>query len=201
MFDFDKDYTLESDAVLLRPMTSDDFQYLLPFAINEPDIWKYTLSSAAGEESLRAYMAKALQARADLAQYPFIVWDKRQQRYAGCTRFYNIDFVNNSLSVGYTWYSKASQGTGLNKHCKYLLFDFAFNQMNIDRIELRADARNERSRAAIRSVGCTEECILYQSDILPDGTYRDSVLHRLLRTEWDAWARKSLLEKINTKSL
>ncbi len=201
MFDFQLNYTLESDAVLLRPMTSDDFPHLLQFATGEPDIWRYSLSSAAGEQALRAYMDKALQARADATQYPFVVWDKLRQSYAGSTRFYNIDFANKSLSVGYTWYGKSFQGTGLNKHCKYLLFEFAFAQMNIDRIELRADARNERSRAAIRSVGCTEECILYQSDVLPDGTFRDSALHRLLRSEWEAWARESLLAKINAKSL
>ena len=59
------------------------------------------------------------------------------------------------MQLGYTWYGKEFQGTGLNKHCKYLLLEFAFEKMQVERVEFRADANNEKSIAAMKSIGCT----------------------------------------------
>ena len=50
---FSKDIILEDERALLRPIQETDFEYLLPFSLYEPDIWKYGLITAAGEENLR----------------------------------------------------------------------------------------------------------------------------------------------------
>jgi RimJ/RimL family protein N-acetyltransferase len=142
-------YTLEDDRVLLRPLLAADFEYLLPFALNEPDTWNYSLTSAAGEDGMRAYIDAAVKGRAMGKEYPFIVFDKVNGEYAGTTRFYDIQPAYQTLQLGYTWYGEKFRGTGLNKHCKFLLLQFAFDQLGIERVEFRADARNQRSIAAM----------------------------------------------------
>jgi RimJ/RimL family protein N-acetyltransferase len=62
------------------------------------------------------------------SEYGFAVFDKKN-KFAGSTSFYNIDLDEKTLKLGYTWYGKEFQGTGLNKHCKYLLLEFAFEKI------------------------------------------------------------------------
>jgi RimJ/RimL family protein N-acetyltransferase len=48
----------------------------------------------------------------------------------------------------------------LNKHCKYLLLTYAFETLGMERVEFRADNDNERSKAAMLSIGCTVDGVL-----------------------------------------
>ncbi|HCL06272.1 MAG TPA: N-acetyltransferase, partial [Chitinophagaceae bacterium] len=116
-FDLSKEYTLEDDCVLLRPLNNNDCNSLRYFSLNEPEIWTYSSQKAAGEENLKKYIEFALNARAAGNEYPFTVFDKRTQSYAGSTRYYDIQLQHQTLQLGFTWYGKAFQGTGLNKHC------------------------------------------------------------------------------------
>jgi len=198
-FDFKKDIILENEMVLLRPLKTSDFKNLLEFSLNEPEIWTYSFVHAAGEDSLKRYIEMALDGRKDEKQYPFIVYDKVKKKYAGCTRFHQIDLANESLHIGYTWYGKEFQGTGLNKNCKFLLLDFAFQKMQIVRVEFRADNKNEKSVAAMKSIGCTVEGVLRQESLSPSGYRRDSIILSILKGEWEEGIRQQLINKIETR--
>ena len=176
---------LEDDTVLLRPLEESDVENLLEFSNNEPETWKYSLIQVDGKENLTNYIHLALKARENKTEYPFIVFDKKSGKYAGCTRFYDINLAFKSLQLGYTWYGKEFRSTGLNKHCKFLLLQFAFETLGMDRVEFRADNNNQRSIAAMKSIGCKVEGVLrnhmptYNSD-----ARRDSIILSILRSEW-----------------
>ncbi|MBL7822686.1 MAG: GNAT family N-acetyltransferase [Saprospiraceae bacterium] len=194
-FDFEAELILENDAVQLRPLKLNDFENLLPFAVNEADLWEYSLVTAAGEANLKNYISSALHNRTERKEYPFIVWDKRNNQFAGSTRFYDIQTLHETLQLGYTWYGKKFQGTRLNKNCKYLLLEFAFEHKNFKRVEFRADHNNERSIAAMKSIGCTEEGVLRSNVIKSDGGRRDSIVLSILREEWLGNIKKMLGNK------
>lgn len=194
VLEFQTDYLLEDDCVLLRPLEANDWQNLLYFAENEQDIWQYSLVPVAGETNLKAYINSALVARDTQKEYPFIVYDKRTQQYAGSTRFYDVQLANNTLQLGYTWYGKQFQRTGLNRHCKYLLLQFAFETLGIERVEFRADANNARSIAAMKAIGCTVEGILRSHLPLPNGGRRDSIVLSILKEEWENEVKAKLRE-------
>jgi N-acetyltransferase len=196
IFDPSKEYILENDVVLLRPLVEDDFKHLLPFSLNEPGLWQYTLISPAGEEGMKDYIAAALDGRSKGIEYPFIVFDKRTQQYAGSTRFYDIQLHNQSMQLGYTWYGKAFQGTGLNKNCKLLLLQFAFETLGLERVEFRADNNNERSKAAMRSIGCVEEGVLRSHVATYTELRRNSIILSILKKEWEDGVKKGLKEKV-----
>ncbi len=183
-FDTQAEHTLEDERVLLRPLRKDDIEHLQQFGIDEPDTWKYSTTNGAGKDGMTAYIHHALAARTEGKEYPFIVFDKEKNTYAGSTRFYDLQLANQSVQLGYTWYGKKFRGTGLNKHCKLLLLQFAFEKMGIERVELRADARNEHSIAAMKSIGCKVEGIIRSHIALRDGTRRDSILLSILKNEW-----------------
>lgn len=198
--DFSAKYLLENDYVRLRPLEVEDWMHLLPYSLNEPDLWKYSLVPMAGEENLRAYVIGAVKSRAEQKEYPFIVYDKRAQAYAGCTRFYDIQRSFRTLQLGYTWYGKEFQGTGLNKNCKYLLLEFAFEKLGMLRVEFRADNNNARSIAAMKSIGCVAEGVLRQNVPTADGGRRDSIVLSILHNEWTSGVKNRLAEKIRTRA-
>lgn len=191
-----EEYILEDERVLLRPIRTDDIKYLLPFSLNEPDNWRYSAKSAEGEENLKNYIEEALALRQAKTEYPFIVFDKSVGSYAGSTRFYDIQPVNGTVQLGYTWYGKDFRGTGMNKHCKFLLLQFAFETMNAERVEFRADARNALSIAAMKSIGCTVEGIIRSHMVLHDGARRDSIILSILKDEWFGGVKERLRAKL-----
>ncbi|HEX2617085.1 MAG TPA: GNAT family protein [Flavobacteriales bacterium] len=193
--DLATDIVLGDERVLLRPLTSADATHLLPFSLKEPGLWRFSMIGAAGEEALAHYIALALEARAAGREYPFIVFDKRTNVYAGSTRFYDIQPQNRTLQLGYTWYGQQFQGTGLNAHCKFLLLQQAFDVWDMERVEFRADARNARSIAAMKGIGCTVEGILRSTGPTPDGGRRDSIVLSILRDEWSARVRALLAQR------
>jgi N-acetyltransferase len=195
-FNVRKDYTLENDFVLLRPLTVNDFDNLLPFSLNEPELWKYSLLQGGGSDNLRNYLQLAVAAREAEKEYPFIVFDKRSGTYAGSTRFYDIQLFHKSLQLGYTWYGKAFHGTGLNKNCKYLLLEFAFEQIGMERVEFRADNNNQRSIAAMKSIGCSVEGVLRSNNTKHDGSRRDSIVLSILKNEWEGGVKSRLKQRL-----
>ena len=196
LFNSSDDYILEDERVILRPLQEDDLANLLTFSLEEPDLWKYSSLSCAGEEALKKYLENALQARSQGKEYPFIVFDKSLKEYAGSTRFYDINLLNSSLQLGYTWYGKKFQRTGLNRHCKYLLLSFAFEQLEMERVEFRADNNNTRSINAMKAIGCQVEGILRSHMPKRDGGRRDSIILSILREEWYSTARENLRTKL-----
>ena len=196
LFDFDKEYILEDECVLLRPLTENDCSNLLEFSLNEPDTWKYGLVSAAGEQNLIKYIHQAVDGRNQKKMYPFIVFDKRTNEYAGSTRFYDINIAFQTLQLGYTWYGERFRGPGLNTHCKYLLLSFAFEKMNMLRVEFRADHTNYISIAAMKKIGCVVEGELRKDVPKADGTRRTSIVLSILRDEWENSVKENLKKLI-----
>lgn len=195
--DFQKEYILEDDVVRLSPLYENDFEHLLNFSINEPDLWTYSLMQPNTPEKLKLYINKAIEGRAGKHSYVFSVFDKRVQAYAGSTRFYDIQVDQASLQLGYTWYGKDYQGTGLNKHCKYLLLEFAFEKLQMERVEFRADHENQRSIRAMKSIGCQVEGILRSNTYKADGSRRDSIVLSILKDEWFGLVRDQLGQSTN----
>ncbi len=195
-FSFSDQHVLENERVVLRPLELNDYENLLHFSLTEPEIWKFSLVQAIGEEGLRNYLKLAVEARTTEKEYPFIVFDKKTNQYAGSTRFYDIQLSNKCLQLGFTWYGKNFQGTGLNKNCKYLLLQFAFEEMGMERVEFRADNDNKKSIAAMKSIGCSVEGVLRSNGFKPDGNRRDSIVLSILKTEWESGLKKSLESKL-----
>ncbi len=184
VFDTSIDVILEDERLLLRPLVQADVANLASYVKDEPTLWKYALTPIKTEQEFEQYIATAVEARQLKSAYPFIVFDKLQNKYVGSTRFYDIQLNNSSTQFGYTWYSESTWGTGLNEHCKLLLLEFAFETIGFERVEFRADNRNKRSIAAMQKIGCTVEGILRNHLPTSDGTRRDSIVLSMLKEEW-----------------
>ncbi len=194
--DFKEDYILENDVVRLQPLQATDFDKLVAFSINEPELWSFNANGPDSPENLKKYIERALSQKDKLVEYPFLVFDKINNKTVGSTRFYNINLEAKHLEIGFTWYGKEFQGTALNKNCKYLLLEFAFEKMNLERVGFRANNLNQRSIAAMKSIGCIEEGVLRNFSTDAKGDRIDAIVLSIVKEEWSATVKQNLKNRI-----
>lgn len=120
---------------------------------------------------------------------PFIVFDKRKNKYAGATRYMNIDWKNKVLHIGSTWLGREFQGTGLNSHMKFLMMNYAYEGLGFEKVEYRIDERNMQSRKAVEKLGGVLEGVLRENVYLTDGFKRNTCCYGILKHEWEAIAQ------------
>ncbi len=197
-FDFTKEIILENERVLLRPLMLSDRSLLAHYVNEEPDLWQYSLAAITNTKDLDKYIQAAIEARENKTSYAFIVFDKQLNDYVGCTRFYDMQIAFQTTQIGYTWYSKKCWGTKLNENCKFLLLQFAFDQMDFERVEFRADNTNKRSIAAMQKIGCTVEGVLRNHLPMPNGKRRDSIVLSIVKEDWNASLKQALAAKLKT---
>ncbi len=73
----------------------------------------------------------------------------------------------------------------------------AFENRNVERVTIKTDSLNQRSRDAILRIGATYEGILRHHMRRPDGTWRDSAYYSILKEEWP-WIKTGLENKLSS---
>ena len=87
--------------------------------------------------------------------------------------------------IGWTWYGKEFQGTGLNKACKYELLKFGFETIGFKRIQFSADLENLRSQKAIEKLGAKKEGVFRNNYIDASGNSKTDVYYSIISDEWN----------------
>lgn len=180
---FPQDILLQDDRVLLRRYQPSDLPELAQIALDE-DIWRFMPTHISNQAELQDWAATVEQGYATCSRYTFLIVDRATGKLAGSTSYGNISLPDKRLEIGWTWLSKDYRGTGLNRHCKFLLLQHAFEELRMERIELKTDVLNLRSRRAMLKIGATEEGILRSYTQMHDGRRRDTIYYSILRPEW-----------------
>lgn len=200
MLDFSKDYILENDTIRLSPLQMEHVKALFVQS-NDPDIWTYLLEKGRSLKQLEVYISEALANRKMLKEYPFIVYDKIKGTIAGTTRLYDYSEQLKVIKLGHTWYGKDFRGTMVNKNCKYLLLEFVFENLEVERVGFGVHEENQVSLSALRSLGCSKEGVLRNFIPSLDGNRRaDIVLLSILKNEWMNSIKPELHKKLNIKA-
>ena len=181
---FREEIILENEIARLTPLNENDFSELNKIAY-DPRIWEWGMSNVVNAGDLQKYISVALEERSAKASYPFLIFDKKMNCVAGSTRFVSISIPNNRVEIGWTWIHPKHHGTGLNKACKYLLLQFAFEMLKVNRVELKTDVLNLQSRKAILKIGAIEEGVFRKYQVTSTGRVRDSVYFSIINIEWE----------------
>ena len=160
-----------------------------------PSLWEWTASQVADQSDMENYLRAALADQALGIGLPFVTIEQETGTLVGSTRFGNIDTKNKKVEIGWTWISPEWQRTFVNTEAKLLMFTHAFEVWKCIRVELKTDANNQRSRAAIARIGATEEGTLRNHMITGSGRYRDSVYFSVIDSEWEA-VREDLTSRL-----
>ncbi len=199
VFDYLQDHTLEDERVRLVPLAEEHLP-ALEVAGSDPQVWEYLLEDGSHTDGFKQYVRDAIRSRAARLAYPFVVFDKQCDRFVGTTRLYEINSSLQNVRLGYTWYDRSVWGTGLNVHCKFLLFEWIFEELMAARIGFGVHSGNIRSLAALRKLGCREEGTL--RSFLPDEGHgrADIILFSLLREEWVDAVRQNMEIRMSATS-
>jgi len=186
--------TLSGSRVLLEPLSLEHLDGLSA-AVKDGELWNLWYTSIPSPENAEAYIKTALHMRENAGAMPFIIRDKESNKIIGCTRYFNVDEVNQRLEIGHTWYSESYQRTAANTESKYLLLTHAFEGLNAIAVEFRTHWHNHKSRAAIARLGAKQDGVLRNHTKSADGIYRDTVVFSIIDLEWPA-VKQSLQFKL-----
>jgi RimJ/RimL family protein N-acetyltransferase len=164
-------------------------------AANEDRSAYYFTSVPSSRDGMTSSVTDLLRAWEAGEVVPFVQIDARSGRVVGVTRFMTIrrapgELAPFALEIGGTWLASSAQRTGINTEAKFLLLGHAFEVLGVGRVDLKTDARNDRSRNAILRIGATFEGVLrhWQPSLVPgeEGLLRDSALYSIIDREWPA---------------
>ena len=188
----------EGEKVKLVPLEKSHKAGLLKAAA-DGKLWELWFTSVPSAETIDNYIEHALNQKQNGTEFPFVVLDKNNGDIIGSTRYYNVQPEHRRLEIGYTWYAKKYQRTGVNTECKYLLLQYAFENLNCIAVQFLTNWYNLPSRAAIARLGAKQDGVLRNHRLNADGSYRDTVVFSITEQEWTS-VKKSLnygMEKYN----
>src|SRR5262245_22937951 len=178
--------TLEGEHVRLEPLDLErHFAGLCEVGLH-PDLWRWTVAAIRTPEDLRVYLETAIRERNEGRSLPFATIDRASGRPIGSTRFGNIDRENRRVEIGWTWLGRDWWRTAANTEAKLLMLTHAFEHWGVQRLELKTDAMNERSRAAILRIGAQYEGIFRKHMVTEPGRRRESAYYSIIDDEWPA---------------
>ncbi len=145
----------------------------------------------------RTYVDTALAWREAGTAMPFATVRLEDDAVIGSTRFFDVErwawpdehprrapHMIDGCEIGYTWLSPSAVRTAANTEAKLLMLTYAFEAREALRVCFHADARNQRSGAALERIGARFEGVLRSHRMAIDGGARDSLRYAITAAEW-----------------
>lgn len=173
---------LENAFVRLEPL-EERHREPLRAAGNDPDLWRFANVNLDNAD-FDAWMEHRFAEMKRAGEMTYAVLDKASGAYAGSTSFLAYVPAHKRVEIGWTWYGKPFWAGAVNPSCKRLLLAHGFEVLGLNRLELKADARNQRSCKAMERFGATFEGIHRAHMVRPDGRLRDTAWFSVIREEW-----------------
>ena len=190
---------LTGDYIVLEPMTL-EHTAALSLAAADGELWTLWYTSVPQPDEMKLYIETALASEKAGEALAFVVRDTHSGEIIGSTRICRWDQKNRRLEIGYTWYAKRAQRTGVNSEAKLLLLQYAFETLDVMAVEFRTHWCNQTSREAITRLGAKQDGVLRNHQLLADGTVRDTVIYSIIDSEWP-WVKENLLARLSKHAL
>ena len=183
--------TLEGRFVRLEPLEPRHYVGLKAACEADTEIWPLYPFDMRGIhfDAWAERTAKNL-ARGDAIAYAVL----RDGEVIGVTVYVAIDTPSKRVEIGNTYYRPDMRGGVVNPESKFLMLKHAFDS-GVRCVQLRVDALNPRSRAAVTKLGAHQDGILRQDRITWTGRTRDTVVFSILAEEWPE-VRAKLLARL-----
>ena len=187
---------MESEHLFILPLTEVHIPSLYEAIGSDPEIYRWLpFSTPQNLEEFSKVLQGFIRDSAAGIRVAHAVILKEGDRPIGTTSFLDLNPTHNSIEIGSTFYSKDFWRSFVNTEAKFLMLSEAFEVRGVERVTLKTDSLNQRSRNAIERIGAKFEGILRHHMRRPDGSWRDSAYFSILREEWPD-VKQSLLGKL-----
>lgn len=160
------------DARAVYALTSKSRKYLRE--------WLPWLDGTTKLEDTEDYIKMSLSSFANNTGLTTVIQYNKQT--VGVAGFNQINWANKTAYIGY-WIDQDYQGKGIMTKVAKALTDYAFNHLELNKVEIRAAAENKKSRGIPEKLGFVNEGCIRQAEWLYDH-YVDSVVYGMLADEW-----------------
>lgn len=187
--------TLEGELVRLEPLSPAREEGLWE-ASRDARTWQWlSVEQPQTREEMRAYLDAAYANQADRSEFPLVTVRRADDTVVGSTRYLALRPEHRSVEIGWTWLTPEAWGTGINIEAKLLMLEHAFERFGCLRVELKTDARNERSRGAMAALPAQFEGVHRKAMLVRGGQRRDSAWYSVIDDEWPE-VRANLLRRL-----
>lgn len=174
---------LGGELVALEPLEQAHADELWA-AAQAPEIWRWLAHIGSSREYFDRWLDLSLTAHRQGREGVFATRDRGSGALVGSTRYLAVRPADRALEIGWSWLNPTAWRSGINVEQKLLLLGHAFDQLGCVRVELKTDARNERSRAAMAALPAQFEGVFRNHMIVPDVGQRDSAYFSVIDSEW-----------------
>jgi N-acetyltransferase len=187
--------TLEGELVRLEPFSPAREDGLWE-ASRDARTWRWlSVEQPQTRDEMRAYLDAAYANQADGSELPLVTVRRADDTVVGSTRYLALRPEHRSIEIGWTWLTPDAWGTGINVEAKLLMLEHAFERFGCLRVELKTDARNERSRGAMAALPAQFEGVHRKAMLVRGGQRRDSAWYSVIDEEWPQ-VRANLLRRL-----
>jgi N-acetyltransferase len=189
---------LSGRYVRLEPLQLGHLRGLVSASAGEPELYRMS-KVPVGDTEVRRFIEVAQAVRDAGKAAPFAVVRLSDEAVIGSTRLFDLDWWPwptghprhghdgpDTCEIGHTWLTRSAIRTGANTDMKRLMLMFAFETWDVESVCFHTDARNERSRRAIRRIGAHYEGILRSHRLASDDQPRDSARFAITAADWPA---------------
>jgi RimJ/RimL family protein N-acetyltransferase len=152
---------------------------------NDPELWRFANVNLDNSD-FDAWMEHRFREVEKTGDMTWAVFDKASGTHVGSTSFLAFVPVHKRVEIGWTWYARRVWAGAVNPSCKRMLLAHGFETLELNRVELKADARNTRSCRAMERFGAKFEGVHRAHMVRPDGRLRDTAWYSVIREEWPA---------------
>ncbi|KKK37711.1 GNAT family acetyltransferase [Mesobacillus campisalis] len=174
---------LENEVVQLLPMEYSHVEGLYK-AAQDHRIWEHMSVELLTKEQVVQYVEDAHEKQKKGTEIAYVIVSKQKQKIIGATWFLDISKQHERLEIGSTWISPDHWRTSVNTSCKYLLLKYCFEDIGLNRVQIKTGHKNIRSQKAIERIGAVKEGVLRNHMITRDGSIRHTVMYSITREEW-----------------
>ncbi|MBD8389907.1 GNAT family N-acetyltransferase [Dysgonomonas sp. BGC7] len=170
-----------SEEIVLNPLSVDDI-FRIFNTLNEQ------------REYMREWLpfvdtTHVVEDTADFVNHVLQTTDKQftifyQDKFVGLVGFKDTDWSNKKTEIGY-WLSQHAQGKGIIIRSVKELIQYAFDEMDMNRIQIKVAEGNHKSRRIPEKIGFQNEGIERDGELLVDNIYTDIVVYSLLKREYN----------------
>jgi RimJ/RimL family protein N-acetyltransferase len=187
---------LEGKYVRLEPLAASHKEGLCA-AISDGRLWDLFTTIVPHPKDIDQFLKNASIAYEKGESLAFATIDGVQGgQIVGSTRFMNVNSQHKRIEIGFTFLGKTWQRTRINTEAKLLMLTHAFEELDMNRVELLTDYLNSKSRQAILRLGAREEGILRKHMVMRDGRVRDSVIFSIIKDDWPG-VKQNLVYKLH----
>lgn len=169
-----------SDDIKLIPLSVDDIFKIFNTLDSEREYmreWLPFVDATHVPEDTGNYVNHVLQTE----DKQFTIYYK--DKFVGLIGYKDTDTLNKKIEIGY-WLSQYVQGKGIMTQSAQKLIEYAFNELGMNRVQIKVAVDNTKSRGIPERLGFRFEGIERDGELLVGNRYTDIAIYSLLKREF-----------------